>query len=273
MKCWVSLGGWITFCGCLLSASSAYAYRPFDGTDADTADFGEFELELSPVSPTHAAGATTLAAPAAVFNLGILPGAEFVIDWVGEKPLNPEPGEAGYAITDTDVVMKFLLHHGSLQDEGPGPSIAMESGVLTPGINDGESGFGATANLIISQKWDWFIAHLNSEGEFSRGDLDFGFANMLILEFKVSDVAWPAVEFTWEHEMMDGGVTAYSGLLGMIWSVADGLDLDAAVVAAKDDGEDVIEGRVGLTWAFPVWGGEDEKEEEGTGVEDDEAHE
>src|SRR5689334_15501826 len=117
MKRRVLVGGLLLFCGCLFSASSAHAYRPFDGTDADTADFGEFELELSPVSATHGEDATTLAAPAAVFNLGILPGAEFVIDWVGEKPLNPEAGEPGYAITDTDVVMKFLLHHGSLQDE------------------------------------------------------------------------------------------------------------------------------------------------------------
>jgi hypothetical protein len=256
------VGSVVVAVGCLLSARPVHAYRPFDGTDADTADFGEFELELAPAQPVREGDTTTLAAPSAVFNLGILHGAEFVIDWVGEKPLNREAGEPGYAITDTDVVFKFLLHEGSLQDKGHGPSIAMESGVLTPDIGGDENGFGATANFIVSQRWDWFIVHLNSEGEFSRGDLDFGWANMLITEFKVSETIWPALEFTWEHEMIDGGATVYSGLLGMIWSVTEGLDLDAAVVAAKDDGENVFEGRLGLTWAFPVWGGENEEQED-----------
>jgi hypothetical protein len=29
--------------------STAHAYRPFDGTDADVAELGDFELELGPV--------------------------------------------------------------------------------------------------------------------------------------------------------------------------------------------------------------------------------
>lgn len=96
---------------------------------------------------------------------------------------------------------------------------------------------------------------------------------MLIMEFKVSDTAWPALELTWEHEMVEGGATAYSALAGVIWTVADGLDLDGAIVATVDNGENVLQGRMGLTWAYPVWGGDSEQGEDDDEAEDDEARE
>ena len=43
----------VAFAGCVITAlsSAAFAYRPFDGTDAAVANFGEMEVELALTSP------------------------------------------------------------------------------------------------------------------------------------------------------------------------------------------------------------------------------
>src|SRR5258708_7915539 len=48
-------------------ASPAFAYRPFDGTDAAVADVGEMEIELQPVGRLRQGSDKTLIAPATVF--------------------------------------------------------------------------------------------------------------------------------------------------------------------------------------------------------------
>ena len=39
---------------CILSSSQVLAYRPFQGTDAAVADFGELETEFGPAEPMRA---------------------------------------------------------------------------------------------------------------------------------------------------------------------------------------------------------------------------
>ncbi len=43
-------GSILVILGTVASATNSWAYRPFDGTDADVARVGEFELELGPVN-------------------------------------------------------------------------------------------------------------------------------------------------------------------------------------------------------------------------------
>jgi hypothetical protein len=50
---------------------TAFAYRPFDGTDAVVADPGEMEIELQPAGAKSSGGQKTLIAPAAVINYGL----------------------------------------------------------------------------------------------------------------------------------------------------------------------------------------------------------
>ena len=64
---------------CMLSAN-AFAYRPFDGTDAAVADEGEVEIELQPAGLIREGPQTSLIAPAmrALFVAAVsgrLPGA------------------------------------------------------------------------------------------------------------------------------------------------------------------------------------------------------
>jgi len=234
----------------LCSTRTAFAYRPFNGTDGDVAERGEFELELGPVQMLRVNGRNFLLTPATVLNLGIFPRTELVVDFVGNIPLRPDMGEARYQLRDTDVFLKFLLREGVLQEE-TGPSIALEAGPLTPEIA-GERGFGAAANLIVSERWGWFVAHLNNELVLGRKTLAAAWSNSLITEFRFSETAWPVAELLWERELRSGA-SIYSILAGMIWSVSEGLDLDAAVVVASVEGNPSYEGRLGFTWAVPFW--------------------
>lgn len=72
---------------CLTAWSGpAWAYRPFDGTDAAVAAPGELEIELQAAGPLRENGSTTLVAPATVFNYGFSEG------W--EATRRPGPGAA-----------------------------------------------------------------------------------------------------------------------------------------------------------------------------------
>lgn len=237
------------------SAGTAHAYRPFDGTDADVAELGEFELELGPAHYLREGGRNFVTSPM-VLNLGIMPRTELVVDMVGSHPMNPYPptptaaGEAKYSLVDTDVFFKVLLRKGALQEEG-GVSMAVEAGPLLPEIY-GTDGYGASANLILSERWDWFTVHLNNTFELSRGALDPIWSNSLITEFEVSKHWRPVTELLWEADIKAGANLFYA-LAGFIWSVTDDFAIDAAGVIMTEAGEQTYEARLGLTWAVAVW--------------------
>jgi hypothetical protein len=231
----------------LSTVSSAWAFRPFDGTDADVAEHGEFELELGPLDYEQQGEEKALSTPT-VLNLGILPRTELVADFVLARPFEPE-ATATYAVVDTDVFAKVLLRKGVLQDES-GPSIALEAGPLLPEYH-GQDGFGASANLILSERWKWLILHLNNEAQLSRSDLDFEWTSGLIGELASGFEVRPVAELSWSRD--GAGLNTYSALVGAIWQAANGLDLDAAGRIATVDGQQVYEARFGLTWAVSVW--------------------
>jgi hypothetical protein len=51
---------------------TAWAYRPFDGTDAAVADPGEVEVELQPAGTLWVNSEPNLVAPALVYNYGLI---------------------------------------------------------------------------------------------------------------------------------------------------------------------------------------------------------
>jgi hypothetical protein len=153
-------------------------------------------------------------------------------------------------VTDTDVFAKFLVRKGVLQDES-GPSIAVEAGPLIPEVN-GQKGFGASANLIISERWGGLTLHLNNEAQLSRSELDFSYAPSLIGEYEFGAAVRPVMELGFETEPK-AGINTYSVLGGAIWGVTEGFDVDAAVRLASVDGTAAYEIRLGLTWAVGIW--------------------
>src|ERR1700688_5187482 len=70
-------------------AGPAFAYRPFDGTDAAVAAPGEVEIELQPAGRLREEGSNTLIAPATVLNYGMSEGWEAVFEGQGRTPLSP----------------------------------------------------------------------------------------------------------------------------------------------------------------------------------------
>src|SRR6185436_3388290 len=81
-------------------AGFAFAYRPFDGTDADVAKAGELEIELGPLQWLRETGKRFLQAPALVANFGLSHEHELVIEGRHEIALDREAGEPRSALVD-----------------------------------------------------------------------------------------------------------------------------------------------------------------------------
>jgi hypothetical protein len=232
-------------------AAPAHAYRPFDGTDADVADLGVFELELGPVHFYSQNESHYLLAPATVLNLGFLPRWELVADFQNYVALNPVSGEPRDRLLETDLLVKTVLVQGSLQNAGRGPSVALEVGPLLPNVN-GEESFGASADLIVTQRWRPLTIHLNSWGQLSRGDLQPVWFEGAIIEGDIDAPVRPVSEWFVERDLTSGATT-YSGLVGAVWNASDTWALDMALRQASIDGQRATEIRLGFTWSVEVW--------------------
>ena len=234
---------------CFALAPSAHAYRPFDGTDADVAGHGEFELELGPTHYYRQGNANYLIAPTTVLNLGIFERTELVVDFEDTVALGTlSAGEPRVSATDSEVLLKYVLREGVLQGK-TGISLAAEAGSLLPDIN-GTEAFGASLDLILSYRWSFGAFHWNELAEYTR-EHNFGLFSGVILEGPHDWTVRPVAEFFVEREF--DVETTYSGLVGAIWTVQDALALDLGVRAASIAGEQAEEVRLGLTWAIPVW--------------------
>lgn len=231
----------------LAMPSAAFAYRPFDSTDAAVAAEGELEIELGPVGYLADVHHRFLVAPNAVLNLGIVHGWEMVLEGEQLVLLGGAPGDARLRLVDTHLFLKGVLRDGSLQ-EATGPSVALEFGPWLPTIHD-EPGIGASANLIVSQRWSALTVHVNTEVALTRA------GNLALFEGVIFEgPQWrvrPVAEIFVEREF--GEALVASGLAGAIWQVSDELAFDAGVRLASVDGYGLFEARAGLTWACPLW--------------------
>ncbi|HVW23870.1 MAG TPA: hypothetical protein VHC69_00775 [Polyangiaceae bacterium] len=232
----------------LARSSPASAYRPFDGTDADVAGRGEFELELGPSHFYRLARKNYLIAPATVLNLGILPQTELVVDFNDFVALNPDPDGPRVRLLDTDVLLKHVFREGVLQGRS-GVSVAVEAGPLLPEIN-GTNAFGASADCIVSYQWPALTLHFNEWAEYTRAHNPFVFTG-LIAEGPHEWAVRPVAEVFYSHEW--NARDEASALVGAIWALRESFTLDAGVRGARLDGQDALEVRLGFTLAIPVW--------------------
>jgi hypothetical protein len=228
------------------SSRGALAYRPFDGTDADVAEPDTIELELGPLQAEHTGGASAYT-PGGVFNYGVADGYELVVDADGVVPLGDAPG---HGVALTDVLVKHVFRAGSLQD-GHGPSVALETGVLLPGVPaTGVDEAGWIADVIVSQRWSRVTIHVNATGFYGRDRRLGGFASAIVegpADWRVRPVAELLAE-------RDDGASTTSLLGGAIWQRGKSLAFDAAAVVQDDGGATNLELRIGLTWAFETPG-------------------
>jgi hypothetical protein len=249
----------IAGCG-VAFARDARAYRPFDGTDADVAPLGEFELELGPAHYYATERTSYVIAPATVLNLGILPRVELVVDFKNFVAIHPIPDEERVRLLDTDVFLKWNYRPGILQGKS-GLSMAVEAGPLTPNIH-GEDGFGASALFIESYRWPATTIHVNTQLQYTR-EHDIDLFQSVIVEGPSESPVRPIAEVFVDHafgqsvffERNNAPSTAYSALVGAIWEARDGLAFDMAIREAYENDMRATEVRLGFTWAIELWGG------------------
>jgi len=227
------------------SCGPAWAYRPFDGTDAAVAAPGELEIELQPAGTLRQGSDKTLIAPATVVNVGLPDRWEAVFQGQGQFPLAGSDQPA--ALTGAGAFLKHVLRAGSLQGES-GPSIATEFGALLPGIN-ADAGFGASVAGIVSQRWEWGTATFNFQTTLTR-DHHADLFLSTILEGPSQWKVRPVVEIFYEEEF--GQSHTISGLIGAIWQVRDDLAIDIGFRHALTNEQPVNEIRAGLTIGFPI---------------------
>ena len=234
-------------CAAAAAASQpAFAYRPFDFTDAAVADVNELEIELGPAQFRRSQDERTLIAPVYVVNYGFAKNWELVLDGRAEHPLAPAEDTRSRLVGNA-LSLKGVLREGVLQDKS-GPSVATEFGVLLPGVND-EQGFGASWLWVVSQRWTWGTVHLNAEAELTR-DHTADFSVGAIIEGPFDWTVRPVAEVRYEREI--GVAETISGLVGAIWKVRDNLSFDVGVKEAWVNQRPQTELRAGLTFAFPV---------------------
>lgn len=225
-------------------ARPAYAYRPFNSTDASVAARGEVEIECGPVGLVGATDQRFLVVPSLIVNLGVAEGWELVVEGRHFLLTQPGPGERRDTLRETALSIKGILRSGSLQ-ERPGPSVGLEVGLLLPGIGT-DPGIGASVLGIVSQRWSAMTLHVNGALLVTHEHTLGGFVGAIVegpFRWAIRPVAEVALD-------QDVG-RSVSGLLGGIWHVRDNLSFDAGWRIARTDGADVRELRAGFTWAFP----------------------
>ncbi len=245
MRPQLQLAGVVASLASLVLAGSARAYRPFDGTDADVAELGEFELELGPVGYYRLGGEHYLVAPGTVLNYGAAEGLEIVLQSFNYLRLDAG-GTPGDQLVDSELNAKVVVRRGCLQ-EATGASVATEIGLLLPDIN-GQPGLGGSAALIVTQcAGRAFTVHYNGAVALTLNrNLDlFGGA---ILEGPKFFPVRPVAELFVDQEVGSESLTTWSALGGAIWAVARSVDLDAGLRAGTIDGSGFLEARLGLTW-------------------------
>jgi hypothetical protein len=223
----------------------AYAYRPFNSTDAAVAARGEMEIECGPLGYVVDADGHFLVVPSFILNFGIADRWELVIE--GRNFLLVQPmGARRDTLRETALSLKGMLREGSLQENHTGPSVALEVGLLLPGIGT-DPGVGASFAGIVSQRWSAVTLNVNGALLITH-DHNLGAFAGTIVEGPYKWVIRPVAEVTLEQ---DAGRTT-SALIGAIWQVGQNLSLDAAWRVAWSEGADVREFRAGFTWAFPI---------------------
>jgi hypothetical protein len=236
----------------IAAGRTARAYRPFDGTDADVAAYGEYELELAPAGFYRQGGRRFLVAPHMINNYGVVPGSELVLEIFHIRQLDGA-GSPRSSLTQPQLFLKTVLREGSVQG-GSGLSVASEIGPYFPEVNVDSTGLGGQIGIIISRAWRDVEVHLNIVNYLTRTH-HYGLFTGLIVEGPWRWTVRPVMELLADREYdstnFRTGLTR-SVLGGLIWAVAEGFDFDAAFRVGAVDDESLQELRVGFTWTFQV---------------------
>ncbi len=246
------------------ASTAAHAYRPFDGTDADVAALGTFELELGPVHWYSQGESHYLLAPATVLNLGFLPRWELVIDfrelrgdrsasWRGTRspPRHGRPGEGDPA-------------RGVAAGQRGGPE--HRSGVRPAGAERQRR--GSLRRLARRHHLAALELPDHPREQLARAVARRATPRLVrvgaIIEGNTGAAVRPVSEWYVSYDF-GSRQTTVSGLVGGIWEATDSLRSRPGPARSAVGGERATEVRLGLTWAIGVWTPAEEKAHGGHG--------
>ncbi|HET9830598.1 MAG TPA: hypothetical protein VFP91_02765 [Vicinamibacterales bacterium] len=229
----------------LSAATHAYAFRPFDSTDAAVAEAGRCEIELGPVGYLSEVDERVLVAPALILNFGISGRWEVVVEGKNTLPLD-DVASGGSSLRDNAASVKGILRRGILQDR-TGASVAVEISTLLP-AGTGERGIGQAFTGIVSQRWLGATLHVNGTLALTRAH-EFGAAGGLIIEGPARWTVRPVGELVIERATD----TDISALIGAIWDVHEHLSIDTGW-RTRARGSVSHEFRAGMTFSFDMRG-------------------
>jgi hypothetical protein len=232
-------------CSLGLAAVPAYAYRPFDSTDAAVAEPAKCEVELGPVGYLSESDGRFLVAPAVILNFGFTRRVELVVE--GKNAWMLANDWSAPQLRDNAISVKVVVREGDLQEKS-GPSLAIEVSTLLPSGPD-EHGVGQALTGIASKRWTHGAVHLNVTVGVTRSH-QFAQSAGLIAEGPSSWPVRPVLELVAERD--DGTTT--SGVVGAIWQPHDHLAVDAGWRHARVDGFAGNEFRAGMTFSFRMAG-------------------
>lgn len=237
----------------IAASRSAHAYRPFDGTDADVADYGEYELEFGTFGVYREGDRRDIVAPWIIHNYGFTPGWEIVLEgrqsYVFRGPDAPK-----WTLLEPQLLLKTILREGSLQG-GEGISVASEFGAYFPEVHTPSNKWGGQVGVIMSYAWPDFVVHLNVVDYLSRLG-HFGLFTSVIFEGPQRWTVRPVAELLADRDY--ASTTFRNGLErsvlgGAIWRVTEGFTIDAALRVGAVEDRSMQELRIGFTWGVEVF--------------------
>jgi hypothetical protein len=192
--------------GCLL-ANPAYAYRPFNSTDAAVAKAGELELECGPLGYVVDADGRFLVVPSAILNVGLTDDWELVIEGRNFLLVPPDSPGRRDTLRETALSLKHVLREGTLQERS-GPSVGLEFLVTH------DHSLGGFGGAIVEGPFKWPIrpvAELMAEEDSGRTIAGLVGAIWQVRDNLSLDLGWRV------GESQGGGVREFRA--GFTWAV------------------------------------------------------
>lgn len=190
---------------------NAFAFRPFDSTDAGVVQPGELEIEWGTLTLEHQSGDTAYILPDLVFNVGVSPRTEIIGEFVVER--TPEDQ---WEVGDAGAFVKTVWSEGVLQGK-TGVSLATEAGLLMPGTPADQEGVGVEGIAIASVRFSSLTVHFNAGGGVTRDDADPFALGGIIAEYPLRENLQLVSEINGEVVLGKDQDEA-SWLVGVIWS-------------------------------------------------------
>ena len=220
----------------------AWAYRPFDFTDADVAEARTLEIAVAPAEYLEHGEVRSMHLPNLSLTFGLGGGYEFGVEGINSVFLKTDDTQPQSSFFEWAAAIKRLLRRGNLQDVA-GPSIATEGEVVVP--TRGQVRPGTALAVVMSDESKTGVAHLGVEVARTP-ELENELSVVLILETLDYHGVRPVAELATtgvRHALPEN-----SALIGVIYEAYEGLAFDVGVKFGKAGDDRSTELRTGASW-------------------------